>query len=57
MSRWNTDYKSMVRRQTVDLEERYEKILQEARLKYEIGRFTGSGDCEIMYCRSTVLDK
>jgi hypothetical protein len=47
----------MVRGQTVDLEEKYEKILQEARLKYEIGRFTGSGDCEIMYCRSTVLDK
>jgi hypothetical protein len=47
----------MVRGQTVDLVERYEKIFQEGRLKCEIGRFTGSGDYEIMYCRSTVLDK
>ena len=42
---------------TADLGEIYERIYQEGRLKYEIERFTDSGDCEIMYCRSTVLDK
>ena len=26
-------------------------------LRYEIERFTDSGDCEIMYYRSTILDK
>ena len=46
-----------VRGKTADLGEIYEKIYQEGRLKYEIERFTDSGDCEIMYCRSTVLDK
>ena len=46
-----------VRGKTADLEEIYEKIYQEDRLKYEIERFTDSGDCEIMHCRSTVLDK
>ena len=34
-----------------------EKIYQEGRLEYEIERFTDSGDCEIMYCRSTNRDK
>ena len=47
----------MVRGQTADLGEIYEQIYQEGRLSYEIERFTDSGDCEIMYCRSTVLDK
>ncbi len=38
--------------------ERYmKKIYQEGRLNYEIERFTGSGDCEIMYCRSTDRDR
>ena len=46
-----------VRGQTANIVEIYEKIYQEGRLKYEIERFTDSGDCEIMYCRSTVLDK
>ncbi len=40
-----------VRGRTADLGEIYEKIYQEGRLKYEIERFTDSGDCEIMYCR------
>ena len=40
-----------VRGQTANLVEIYEKIYQEGRLKYEIERFTDSGDCEIMYCR------
>ena len=35
----------------------YEKIYREGRLEYEIERFTDSGDCEIMYCRSTDRDK
>ena len=39
------------RGKTADLGEIYEKIYQEGRLKYEIVRFTDSGDCEIMYCR------
>ena len=46
-----------VRGMTADLGETYEKIYQEGRLIYEIERFTDSGDCEIMYCRSTVMDK
>ena len=46
-----------VRGKTADLGEIYEKIYQEGRLRYEIERFTDSGDCEIMYCRSTVMDK
>ena len=46
-----------VRGKTADLGETYEKIYQEGRLKYEIERFTDSGDCEIMYCRSTDRDK
>ena len=40
-----------IRGKTADLGEIYEKIYQEGRLKYEIERFTDSGDCEIMYCR------
>ena len=40
-----------VRGKTADLGELYEKIYQEGRLKYEIERFTDSGDCEIMYYR------
>ena len=40
-----------VRGQTANLVEIYEKIYQEGRLKYEIERFTDSGDCEIMYYR------
>ena len=48
---------AMVRGQTADLGEIYEQIYQEGRLSYEIERFTDSGDCEIMYCRSTVVDK
>lgn len=36
---------------TADLGKIYEKIYQESRLKYEIKRFTDSGDCEIMYHR------
>lgn len=36
---------------TADLGKIYEKIYQESRLKYEIERFTDSGDCEIMYHR------
>ena len=43
----------MVRGRTADLGKIYEKIYQEGRLEYEIERFTDSGDCEIMYCRST----
>ena len=46
-----------VRGRTADLGNIYERIYQEGRLKYEIERFSGSGDCEIMYCRSTVMDK
>ena len=46
-----------VRGQTADLGKIYEKIYQEGRLEYEIERFTDSGDCEIMYCRSTNRDK
>ena len=46
-----------VRGRTADLGKIYEKIYQEGRLKYEIERFTDSGDCEIMYCRSTDRDK
>ena len=42
---------------TVDLGNIYEKIYREGRLNYEIERFTDSGDCEIMYCRSTDRDK
>ena len=42
-----------VRGRTADLGEIYEKIYQEGRLKFEIERFTDSGDCEIMYYRST----
>ncbi len=41
----------MVRGQTADLGEIYERIYQEGRLKYEIERFNDNGDCEIMYCR------
>ena len=40
-----------VRGQTANLVEIYEKIYQEGRLKYEIERFTDSGDYEIMYYR------
>ncbi len=40
-----------VRGQSANLMEIYEKIYQEGRLKYEIERFSDSGDCEIMYCR------
>ena len=46
-----------VRGKTADLREIYETIYQEGRLRYEIERFTDSGDCEIMYYRSTILDK
>ena len=46
-----------VRGRTADLGKIYEKIYQEGRLEYEIERFTDSGDCEIMYCRSTDRDK
>ena len=42
-----------VRGRTADLGKMYENIYQEGRLEYEIERFTDSGDCEIMYCRST----
>ena len=45
-----------VRGQTANIVEIYEKIYQEGRLEYEIERFTNSGDCEIMYCRSTDQD-
>ena len=40
-----------VRGKTADLGKIYEKIYQEGRLKYEIERFTDSGDCEILYLR------
>ena len=40
-----------VRGQTADIGEIYEQIYQKGRLKYEIERFTDSGDCEIMYYR------
>ena len=40
-----------VRGRTADLEEIYEKIYQEGRLRFELERFTDSGDCEILYCR------
>ena len=46
-----------VRGQTANIVEIYEKIYREGRLEYEIERFTDSGDCEIMYCRSTNRDK
>ena len=46
-----------VQERTADLGKIYEKIYQEGRLEYEIERFTDSGDCEIMYCRSTDRDK
>ena len=46
-----------VQGRTADLGKIYEKIYQEGRLDYEIERFTDSGDCEIMYCRSTDRDK
>ena len=46
-----------VQGQTADLGKIYEKIYQEGRLEYEIERFTDSGDCEIMYCRSAERDK
>ena len=46
-----------VRGRTADLGKIYEKIYREGRLEYEIERFTDSGDCEIMYCRSTNRDK
>ena len=46
-----------VQGRTADLGKIYEKIYQEGRLEYEIERFTDSGDCEIMYCRSTNRDK
>ena len=46
-----------VRGRTAELGKIYEKIYQEGRLEYEIERFTDSGDCEIMYCRSTDRDK
>ena len=42
-----------VRGRTADLGKIYEKIYLEGRLEYEIERFTDSGDCEIMYYRST----
>lgn len=41
----------MVRGRTADLGKIYEAIYQEGRLKFEIERFTDSGDCEIMYFR------
>ncbi|MBR2256707.1 MAG: hypothetical protein IJ899_05065 [Blautia sp.] len=46
-----------VRGRTADHRKIYEKIYQEGRLEYEIERFADSGDCEIMYCRSTDRDK
>ena len=46
-----------VQGRTADLGKIYEKIYQEGRLAYEIERFTDSGDCEIMYCRSTGRNK
>ena len=46
-----------VRGQTADLGKIYEKIYREGRLEYEIERFTDSGNCEIMYCRSIDRDK
>ena len=46
-----------VRGRTAELGKIDEKIYQEGRLEYEIERFTDSGDCEIMYCRSTNRDK
>ena len=46
-----------VRGKTADLGEIYEKIYQEGRLKYEIERFTDTGDCEIMYYRPAFRDK
>ena len=42
-----------VRGRTAELGKTYEQIYQEGRLEYEIERFTDSGDCEIMYYRST----
>ena len=41
---------------TAELGKIYEKIYLGGRLKYEIERFTDSGDCEIMYYRSTDPD-
>ena len=46
-----------VRGRTAEVGKINEKIYQEGRLEYEIERFTDSGDCEIMYCRSTDRDK
>ena len=40
-----------VRGKTADIGKIYEKIYQEGRLRYEIERFTDSGDCVIMYRR------
>ena len=40
-----------VQGRTEDLGMIYEKIYREGRLRFEIERFTDSGDCEIMYCR------
>ena len=40
-----------VRGRTADLGKIYETIYQEGKLKFEIERFTDSGDCEIIYCR------
>ena len=40
-----------VRGRTTDLGNIYEMIYQGGKLKYEIERFTDSGNCEIMYCR------
>ena len=42
---------AIVRGRTAELGNIYEKIYQGGRLKYEIERFTDTGDCEIMYCR------
>ena len=47
----------MVRGQTANLGKIYEMIYQEGRLKYEIERFTDSGDCEMMYYRPTFREK
>ena len=46
-----------VRGRTEDLGEIYDKIYQEGRLEYEIGRFTDSGDRGIMYGRPTGRDR
>ena len=41
----------LVRGRTVFLGQIYEEIYRGGRLKYEIERFTDSGDCEILYLR------